>query len=169
MKEPPIYVTDADHRLLTALLESVACEESRDPASADALRHELERATIVPAEQMPSYVVTLYTRFRLKDLDTGEVQDYTLVLPGQAAPRAGTLSVLAPLGTALLGYKDLDVVEWVVPAGRRRFRVEAVLYQPEADGIYGAPPPFARRLQAGRREGRPHRPARRNHPAARAA
>ena len=85
-------------------------------------------------EAVPPHVVTLGSRVRLRDLDTGDVGEYTLVLPGRADFRAGRVSVLAPVGTALLGQQEDDVVEWVVPAGRKRFRIEAVMYQPERAG-----------------------------------
>jgi regulator of nucleoside diphosphate kinase len=65
-------------------------------------------------------------------LATGEKVAYTLVFPGKADSSTGKISVLAPIGTAVLGYRVGDVVEWRVPAGSRKFRVEKLLYQPEA-------------------------------------
>jgi regulator of nucleoside diphosphate kinase len=69
---------------------------------------------------------------RVGDLETGEEETYTLVYPEEADIEANRLSVLAPVGTALIGYRAGDVVEWPVPAGVRRFRVEAVLFQPKS-------------------------------------
>jgi regulator of nucleoside diphosphate kinase len=68
----------------------------------------------------------------LRDLDTGEELVLTLVFPAAANAEARRVSVLAPLGTAVLGYRARDVIEWQVPGGMRRLRVERVLYQPEA-------------------------------------
>jgi regulator of nucleoside diphosphate kinase len=70
--------------------------------------------------------------FRLRDLETGEEVVYTLVFPAKADSSSGKISVLAPIGTAVLGYRVGDVVEWQVPAGMKKFKVEAILYQPEA-------------------------------------
>jgi regulator of nucleoside diphosphate kinase len=68
---------------------------------------------------------------RLRDLDTGEEETYTLVYPAQANVEENRISVLAPVGTAIIGYRVGDAVTWRVPGGRVRLRVEEVLYQPE--------------------------------------
>ena len=75
---------------------------------------------------MPEDVVTMNSTVRVRDLETGEVDTYTLVYPHEADIEENKLSVLAPVGTALLGYRAGDVVEWPVPAGITRFRVEEV-------------------------------------------
>lgn len=128
--QKPIYITEPDRALLSQLITS------RQPAHQDVrllvdLKEELERAVVVRSQEVPPQVVTLNSRVRLTDLDTGDVGEYTLVLPGRADFRAGKVSVLAPAGTALLGQQEGDVVGWVMPAGRKRFRIEAVTYQPE--------------------------------------
>jgi hypothetical protein len=69
---------------------------------------------------------------RLRDLKTGAEETYTLVYPDEADIEANRLSILAPIGTALLGYRAGDVVEWPVPAGITRFRIEEVLFQPRS-------------------------------------
>jgi regulator of nucleoside diphosphate kinase len=71
------------------------------------------------------------------DLDSSKEYEYTLVFPENADSTTGKISILAPVGTAMLGYRVGDVIEWVVPAGKRRLKVEKVLYQPEASGDYG--------------------------------
>jgi regulator of nucleoside diphosphate kinase len=72
----------------------------------------------------------------LRDLDTQDVESYTLVYPEQADIANGKLSVLAPIGTAVLGQRVGDVLRWHVPAGRRRLKIEQVVYQPEREGAY---------------------------------
>lgn len=74
--------------------------------------------------------------FRLRDVDTDQEAVYTLVFPGDADSARGKVSILAPIGTAVLGYKIGDMIEWEVPAGRKRFKVEQIVYQPEAAGDY---------------------------------
>ena len=133
MATKTIYVTEADRDALLRLLTS------RHPAHYDVkalvdLKVELERAVVVPASAIPPDVVTMNSLVRLTDLDTGGRGEYSVVFPGRADFRRGRLSILAPVGTALLGQREGDVVEWVVPAGVKRFRIEAVLYQPETDG-----------------------------------
>jgi regulator of nucleoside diphosphate kinase len=78
------------------------------------------------------------SKVRLRDLDTGEKETYTLVYPHEADASAGRISVLAPVGTAIVGNRVGDVIEWPVPAGLRRLKVEAVLDQPERAGEYDA-------------------------------
>lgn len=77
------------------------------------------------------------SKVRLKDLVSGEARIYSLVLPSEANFSEGKISVLAPIGTAILGYKLGDTIEWPVPSGLRRLKVDKIIYQPEAAGHYG--------------------------------
>jgi regulator of nucleoside diphosphate kinase len=127
-----IYIADDDRAKLDALLRRAT---AHDPSGAQyfaALAGELRRARVVPRSQIPRNVVTMNSTVRLRDLETDEEETYTLVYPEEADIEADRLSVLAPVGTALLGYRAGDVVEWPVPAGVRRFRVEEVLFQPRS-------------------------------------
>jgi len=135
MRDKPIYITDDDLQSLRKLLESKGKLEGRDKQSLRDLKNELDRAIVLSAREIPHYVLTMHSKFRLKDLDTGDVSEYTLVYPGEADISRGKLSVLAPIGTALLGYQELDTIEWRVPAGLKRFRIEQILFQPEASEV----------------------------------
>lgn len=136
MNDQTIYLTDEDHLRLTTLLSRMKKEGGWGSAYASGLRRKLEGAVVVPSEDIPYHVITMHSQFRLQDLDTGAAKEYTLVYPYEADFREGKLSILAPVGTALLGSQDLDVVEVAVPAGNKRFRVGAVFYQPEAAEAY---------------------------------
>ena len=68
---------------------------------------------------------------RVRDLDTEEESVYTLAYPHQADATRGRISVLAPIGTALLGYREGDIVEWQVPARLKRLQIVEVIFQPE--------------------------------------
>lgn len=127
-----IYVTQEDLDKLRRLIEARRGVQERDNTYLDALEQELEEARVVESDEIPSDVVTMRSRVRVRDMTSGEEQVMTLVFPSQADYGAGRISVLAPIGTALLGYKEGDVIEWRVPRGVRVFRVEEVLYQPEA-------------------------------------
>jgi regulator of nucleoside diphosphate kinase len=100
------------------------------------LDEELDQAEIVKPEEIPTNVITMNSTFRLSDLDSGEEVVYTLVFPAKADSTNGKISILAPVGTAVLGYRVGDTVEWKVPAGLKRLRVDKVVYQPEAVGDY---------------------------------
>ncbi len=73
--------------------------------------------------------VSMNSRVRLKDFDTATVGEYMLVYPGEADFQRGKLPVLAPVGSALIGQQELDIVEWTAPGGRKRYRIEEILYQ----------------------------------------
>ena len=107
----------------------------RGRAEVAALQHELERATIVGPGDVPPDVITMNSRAELLDLETGERMEFTLVYPAEADIEAGKISVLAPLGAAMLGYRVGDQFEWIVPYGRRRLKVIAVRFQPEAAAL----------------------------------
>jgi regulator of nucleoside diphosphate kinase len=98
-----------------------------------ALEEELDRAKVVDANKIRPDVVTLNSHVRVLDVDTDKTMEYEIVYPN-TKPRssADPLSILAPLGTALLGYRAGDIVEWDVPKGKRRLKVVEVFQQPEA-------------------------------------
>jgi len=100
------------------------------------LEAELKRAIIVDAKEVPTDVITMNSQADLVDLDTGEKVTFTVVFPRNANVDEGRISVLAPLGAAMLGYRAGDEFEWKVPHGTRQFKVTKILYQPEAAGDY---------------------------------
>lgn len=100
------------------------------------LQRELEQAHIVKPEEVPPNVVTMNSKVRVRDVAADEVTTYTLVFPDQANIDLDRISVVAPIGTAMLGQQVGDEFEWQVPAGPVRLRVEEVLYQPEAAGHF---------------------------------
>jgi regulator of nucleoside diphosphate kinase len=131
MTRDQILVTREDKKRLLRVLPRIGTEYA-DREDLALLGEELERAVEVEPEAMPADVVTLNSTVRVTDLETSAAMDYTVVMPGEANYDAGRISVLAPLGTALLGYRVGDEIEWEVPRGVRRIRIDAVLYQPEA-------------------------------------
>lgn len=136
MEKRTIYITELDmERLKERLLESEAVPEG-DRENLAELEQELMRAEVVSPQEVPGDVITMNSLVRLKDLDTKKELTYTLVFPADADAAQNKISVLAPIGTALIGYRVGDIITWEVPAGRRRLKVEEVLYQPEAAGDY---------------------------------
>lgn len=129
-----IYVTESDKARLEDLFGYFTSVWKRDQRYVDALRRQLERAEVVAPAEIPADVVTMNSQVRVRDLGSGKVTVYTLVFPRDADFSRNRISILAPIGTALLGLRVGDVIEWKVPAGTRRLKVESVLYQPEAAG-----------------------------------
>lgn len=135
--EATIYITEVDRRRLTKLIElSAGPDGVAGREDLRRLEQELERAETVAPREVPADVITMRSRVRLRDLGAGGELVYTLVFPSEADYDEGKISVLAPVGTALLGYRVGDTIEWEVPSGWRRLRVEELLYQPEAAGDY---------------------------------
>ena len=137
VEQTTIYITELDRQRLGKLIE-LAGERSRraNHLYLARLEEELERAETVAPEKVPADVITMRSRVRLRDLNTGEDMVYTLVFPSEANFDEGKISVLAPVGTAMLGYRVGNLIEWEVPSGRRRLKVEELIYQPEAAGDY---------------------------------
>lgn len=127
-----IVVTQADYDRLRPLVDGGRVFSGSDAISVGRLAQELDRAEVVDASDLPADVITMNSRARLKDLDTGEMKEYRLIYPTQER-HGNDVSILAPIGTAMLGYKVGDIIEWQVPRGTRRFEVVEVLYQPEAN------------------------------------
>lgn len=131
-----LYITQFDKSRLEELLD--VAEGFGGPSRKDirSLAEELKKGEIVSPREVPADVVTMNSRVVLCDLDTAEEMTYTLVFPKDANIDKGAISVLAPVGTAILGYAKGDVVDWPVPGGMRRLRIVDVVYQPEAAGDF---------------------------------
>ncbi len=137
MSNKMIYITEYDMKRLRELLMVAAHRPvDRENPYLKSLEAELDRGKLVAPEDVPGDVITMNSCARLTDLDTGEEMTYTLVFPQAADTSQGKISVLAPMGTAMLGCRVGDVLTWEVPAGVRKLKVEAILYQPEAAGDY---------------------------------
>ena len=136
MKEKVVYITDLDKKRLKRLIREARTFGSEHEIYIEKLEGELNRGKVVKSKEIPTDVITMNSKVRLKDLDTREEMIYWLVFPDDANPDQNKISILAPIGTALIGYRVGDVIEWKVPAGLRKLKVLEVLYQPEAAGDY---------------------------------
>ena len=131
MKHRKIIITAEDYRRLETMLGSDSARFISDEARRAELQGELERAEVMAPADVPDDVVTMNSTVVLGDLDTHDLETYTLVYPDNADIANHKLSVLAPIGTAILGFRIGDELRWRVPSGWRRLRIENVLYQPE--------------------------------------
>jgi regulator of nucleoside diphosphate kinase len=130
---PDIVLTATDERRLAQLLQAKGSE--LDKNTLELLEDELQRATIVESSRIPADVVTMNSVVSFEDVDTGERSEVTLVYPSVGSGKEGKVSILAPIGSALLGLSVGDSIEWPVPGGHsRHLKVTAVHYQPEAEG-----------------------------------
>ena len=131
-----IYITSQDKQRLEELLAEVADSDPRKQGDLKALGEELRRAVIVDPKEVPADVITMNSRAELLDLDSGETVTFRLVFPPEANIEEEKISVLAPIGAGMLGYRAGDEFEWKVPEGVRRMKVTKVHYQPEAAGDF---------------------------------
>jgi regulator of nucleoside diphosphate kinase len=136
-KESTIYITEFDRARLTELIDQVRNGRGDwNRHYLNRLEGELDRAEVVDPKDIPGDAITMRSTVRLRDLGSGKELIYSLVFPNEADIDKGKISVLAPVGTAMIGYRVGDTIEWEVPSGLRRLKVQEVLYQPEASGDY---------------------------------
>lgn len=127
-----IQVTTTDYQRLRRLIASAS---ARDLAAAEALEEELDRADVVVAESIAGNVVTMNSRLVFEDEQAGQTREVSLVYPEDSDPAQGRISVLAPIGSALLGLSVGQVIDWPLPRGQvKRLRIIEITYQPEEAG-----------------------------------
>jgi regulator of nucleoside diphosphate kinase len=129
-----LLITQADFERLQELIVEARRWEPRGNEYLRRLEQEMEAAHTVLPSEIPADTVTMNSKVRLLDLDSGETMELSLVYPEDADADAARISVLAPIGTAVLGTRAGDKISWPVPDGLRRLKVVQVLYQPEAAG-----------------------------------
>lgn len=126
---PQIFLTQPDMDRLLALVEAAPGKHY------ERLEGELLRAKVVPRDAIPQDLVTMNSRVVFENETTGERREITLVYPDLADIDAGRVSVLVPVGTALLGLRVGQSIDWQLPNGEtQRFRIVEVPYQPETHG-----------------------------------
>lgn len=136
-KSNTLFITETDHERLGNLINMARNQHDRANAGyIKTLEEELEFADVVAPKDIPPDVVTMRSRIKLRDLDSGEESVYSIVFPTEANIDEGRISILAPLATALLGRKRGETVEFQAPSRLRRLLVEEILYQPESAGDF---------------------------------
>jgi regulator of nucleoside diphosphate kinase len=105
-------------------------------AEAEKLMKELDSAEIVKPEAIPSDVVTMNSIVKLSFINNNKQVQFQIVYPDQANLKENKISIFSPIATALIGYKVGDEIEWVIPAGLTRLKIEDIIYQPEAAGDF---------------------------------
>jgi regulator of nucleoside diphosphate kinase len=132
-----IWLTAQDYNRLRLLLADLTRQSRGMQAGVDMLEEILDFARVVNADKVPHNVVTMNSRVLFEDVHTGEQGTVTIVYPADVDPTSGKISVLSPVGAALLGEPEGSEVELPLPHGQvRRIRISNVLYQPEAQGDY---------------------------------
>jgi regulator of nucleoside diphosphate kinase len=113
-----LLISDKDMRALYALLNTRRAE------GLNPLEEELSKATVVPEEKMPPDVVSIQSMVRVKDLDSGQETEFQLVFPHEAKVEEKKVSILVPMGMAVIGLRAGQTYEWPMPGGKtKHFRV----------------------------------------------
>lgn len=136
MNQRTIFITEYDLKRLRELIADSMSTEYRNSPYLKQLNEELKRGRVVAPADVPPDTITMNSRALLLDLESNEEMEFTLVFPQDANPAEGKISILAPIGTAMLGYREGDTFTWSVPDGLRKIKVVRILFQPEASGDF---------------------------------
>jgi len=130
-----MFITVNDYQRITGLIEFAALQ-NKNREIADRLMKELKYAKTFPQDKISDNIVTMNSRVLLRDVASGREVEVTITYPQDADSKEQKISVFSTIGVALLGCREGDITSWRVPGGIGRFKVEKVLYQPEAEGHY---------------------------------
>ena len=124
-----IFLTESGLEELSAVLGK---RSPADPPHVRFLRDRLSEAAVLPQEEIPADVIGLGSEFRIRDMETGQTMEYTLVLPRSARLERGYVSVVAPIGAQLLGAREDQVITFKTPSSTRRLKVVSLISERDA-------------------------------------
>ncbi|MCK9228644.1 MAG: nucleoside diphosphate kinase regulator [Syntrophorhabdaceae bacterium] len=133
MAKSKIFITRHDLERLRTIIDVHGGPEA---PYLEKLKKELRRAVVKEPNKIPGDVVTMNSIVRIKDVKTGEEHSFILVFPSKAGVAGKAVSILAPMGIALIGYREGDVLEWELPTGKVNIQIDEIIYQPERLGNY---------------------------------
>ncbi len=131
-----LIISRLDYARIKKCISDARQANTISKSEAEKLGEELESAKIVEPREIPSDVVTMNSVVKLSFLNNDKLVQLQIVYPDQANLKQNKISILSPIATALIGYKVNDEIDWVVPAGLTRIRIDEITYQPEAAGDY---------------------------------
>ncbi len=121
-----IYISSDDFQLIHNTVSELILSSKKNIPNILKLREELDRAVVLNPEALPDQVVSLNSKVSLRDLKTNQIENWVLTMPEHADPDQQRISVLAPIGTAVLGYSEGHDIEWETPGGVRVLNIESV-------------------------------------------
>lgn len=125
-----------DYARILKCIQDGKSRKTINAMEAETLLNELRAAKIVEPFEVPDDIVTMNSIVRIKFLKTNKEIKFRIVYPDQANIKENKISIFSPVATALIGYKVSDEIDWMVPSGLTKIRIEEILYQPEAEGNY---------------------------------
>lgn len=136
MKTNQILITHADRQRLLNVLVSKSSSDLDLPENLKLVKQKMDIAVIVNSKEIPAQVVTMNSTVIVKNLSFGSTAKLTLVYPDERSALEYKVSVFSPLGAAILGYSQGDVIEWDGKLASTKFLIEKIIYQPESAGDY---------------------------------
>lgn len=131
-----IIMSKIDHVRIMSWLNKAMQSKTITATEAEKLQNELENAEILEPEKIPGDVVTMNTIVKLTFLNNNKQVQFQIVYPNNSNIRENKISIFSPVATALIGYQVGDLIEWIVPSGMTKIRIDEIIYQPEAAGDY---------------------------------
>lgn len=131
-----IILSSLDYERIYDSIRKAQNEGSISDNEAESLAAELEQAKIVEPQEMPHNVVTMNSKVKISFVESGKRVELKIVYPQDADIKQNLISIFSPVAAALIGYKEGDTIDWIVPSGPTRIKVDEIVYQPEAAGHY---------------------------------
>jgi regulator of nucleoside diphosphate kinase len=131
-----IIISRIDHSRILKCIDIARTQNTIEANEAENLLNELHSASVVEPHEVPDDVVTMNSIVRISFLNTGKAVQFQIVYPDEANIRDKKISIFSPVATALIGYRVTDEIEWMVPSGLTKIRIDEIVYHPEAAGRF---------------------------------
>lgn len=131
-----IIVNRLDYIRIQKQINEARLKKTIDSVEAEKLLNELNSATIVNPNEIPGDVVTMNSVVKISFADSEKQLEFKIVYPDEANFKEKKVSIFSPVATALIGYKVGDLIEWMVPGGPTKIRIDEIVYQPESAGDF---------------------------------
>ncbi len=119
IQKNPVVLCEEDYRLLKKLVDMSPDNSGKEMS----LSHEVNRAIVVKDNAFPPNTIRINSRVRVQDLDSGKESEFILVMPHQAHIQQMKVSILTPMGAAVIGFRPGDELTWQMPVGLKHFKV----------------------------------------------
>lgn len=131
-----IILSKLDYTRIHKSIYDARQSNSIGKTEAENLLNELKSSIVVEPEQIPANVVTMNSEVKVSFLNSNKTLQFRIVYPDKANIKENRISIFSPVATALIGYKVGDEIEWIVPSGLTKLRIDEIIYQPEAAGDF---------------------------------
>lgn len=131
-----IIVNRLDYIRIQKQINEARLKKTIDAVEAEKLLNELNSATIVNPNEIPGDVVTMNSVVKISFIDSEKQLEFKIVYPEEANFKEKRVSIFSPVATALIGFRVGDLIEWMVPGGPTKIRIDEIVYQPESAGDF---------------------------------